>query len=73
MTTVQGRRGLALSILIRRAAIRVQKISQSRGERHLTMYDRPSHSIAATFLLDPYYVTHPVTKCGQPAALPILT
>jgi hypothetical protein len=22
----------------------------------------PSHSIAATFLLDPYYVTHPVTN-----------
>jgi len=22
----------------------------------------PSHSIAATFLLDPYYVTHPITN-----------
>jgi hypothetical protein len=37
-------------------AIGVQQISRSRGSGALRF--TPSHSIAATFLLDPYYLTH---------------
>jgi hypothetical protein len=59
MTTVQGRHGLALSVF-RRAQLERSKYLDDAGSGALRF--TRSHSIAATFLLDPYYVTHPITN-----------